>query len=168
MQAAVKTDDQAASPNRQELLSAWMDGEHAGPLPDVLHTAAGRTQWEAWHLIGDVLRSEQLSAGPSARFRANMAAALEQEAVIVSLSRRQRFARAGLSGLAVAAAVATVVWIAQPYMVTPSPDNTRILAEASTGPVEAADASKLHGYLDAHRQFAGSGMVQQASYGVPR
>lgn len=69
----------------------------------------------------------------------------------------------GLSGLAVAAAVATVAWVAQPYLSGGSPGGeTRVLADASAG-VGTEDAS-LRDYLEAHRQMAGPSAVRQVSF----
>ena len=68
----------------------------------------------------------------------------------------------GLSGLAVAAAVATVAWVAQPYLSGGSPGGDRVLADASAG-VGTEDAS-LRDYLEAHRQMAGPSAVRQVSF----
>ena len=66
----------------------------------------------------------------------------------------------GLSGLAVAAAVATVAWVAQPYR--PAARAAEMLADASAG-VGTEDAS-LRDYLEAHRQMAGPSAVRQVSF----
>jgi sigma-E factor negative regulatory protein RseA len=71
--------------------------------------------------------------------------------------------RVGLSGLAVAAAVATVAWVAQPYLTGEPATEVRVLADASS-PAAAADDSGLRDYLEAHRQMAGPSAVRQVSF----
>ena len=79
--------------------------------------------------------------------------------------RRRSPLRLGLSGLAVAAAVATVAWVAQPYLAGGSPGTeTRVLADASLS--GSADTSGLSDYLEAHRQMAGPSAVRQVSFDV--
>ena len=68
----------------------------------------------------------------------------------------------GLSGLAVAAAVATVAWVAQLSVRRLAGRRNRVLADASAG-VGTEDAS-LRDYLEAHRQMAGPSAVRQVSF----
>lgn len=71
----------------------------------------------------------------------------------------------GLSGLAVAAAVATVAWVAQPYVTGSPSTDVRVLADASSsGSASASDDSGLRDYLEAHRQMAGPSAVRQVSF----
>ena len=104
---------QTATPSREpegvaqweENLSAWLDGESTLDWPENIDTAAGRQTWDAYHLIGDVLRAGDLGAEPSPAFRRRLAEALDKELPIVA-PRRRHVVKVGLSGLAVAAAVA--------------------------------------------------------------
>ena len=144
----------------EEKLSAWMDGELTADWPDNLETPAGRRTWDAYHLIGDVMRTPDLSVVPSADFSARLAEALAQEPAIIARPRRHFF-KVGLSGLAVAAAVASVVWIARPYLMTPEGGETVLAEAATTAPVVSAG---LNDYLDAHRQMAGPNAVRQVSF----
>ena len=67
-----------------------------------------------------------------------------------------------LDGVAVAAAVASVVWIALPYLQgAGSAPPVRVMATAS-------DDAGLRDYLDAHREIAGVAPVRQASFEVSR
>jgi sigma-E factor negative regulatory protein RseA len=109
-------------PSSAEWLSAYIDAEaelDADSLPASLATVQGLARWDAYHLIGDVLRTPDLAQPVSAGFHARFLHALEQEAPIIAAPRRapqRRFmTRYGLPGLAAAAAVASVTWMAQPY-----------------------------------------------------
>lgn len=165
---------QTASPSREpvgiaqweENLSAWLDGESTADWPENIDSAAGRQAWDTYHLIGDVLRAGQLSAEPSPGFRRRMAESLEQELPIVAPRRRQAV-KFGLSGLAVAAAVASVVWMARPYFgegERPGAGSAQVLAEAAAPVQVAADMPGLGDYLEAHRQVAGPSAVRQVSF----
>ncbi len=149
----------------RQLLSEWMDGEQ--PLSETFNLAqVNRDTWDTYHLIGDVIRSNDLGTQPSAAFHARLSRALDAELPIVAAPRRTVLHpwRLGLSGAAVAAAVATVVWVSQPYF-GGSSDFARegqVLADASTPPF-ASDAN-LSAYLEAHRQMAGPSAVRQVSF----
>jgi len=145
----------------EESVSAWMDGEAS---EDIFHDFAspqGRRTWDTYHLIGDALRNADLAVNPSAAFHARLSRALDAELPIVAPQRRRSPLRLGLSGLAVVAAVATVAWVAQPYIMGGSsrPADTRVLADAS-----ASETPGLRDYLEAHRQMAGPSAVRQVSF----
>ena len=145
----------------EESVSAWMDGESSEfNFPD-LSTEQGRRTWDTYHLIGDALRNADLAVSPSAGFHARLSRALDAELPIVAPQRRRSPLRLGLSSLAVAAAVATVAWVAQPYIMGGSsrPAETRTLADASIN-----ETPVLRDYLEAHRQMAGPSAVRQVSF----
>ena len=149
----------------EESVSAWMDGEETDDILPGLLTREGRQTWDTYHLIGDALRNSDLALTPSASFHARLSRALDAELPIVAAPRRRSPLRLGLSGLAVAAAVATVAWVAQPYLAGGNPGaETRVLANASLG--SSADTSGLSDYLEAHRQMAGPSAVRQVSFDV--
>src|SRR3546814_4327086 len=76
---------------------------------DELDSPYGRHVWDTYHLIGDVLRNNDLGIKPSERFYARMSKAIDDEPSIVApQAHRNAPMRLGLSGLAVAAAVASV------------------------------------------------------------
>ncbi|CAP42098.1 sigma-E factor negative regulatory protein [Bordetella petrii] len=145
----------------EESISAWMDGEASEDIFPDLATVQGRRTWDTYHLIGDALRNTDLAVSPSASFHARLSRALDAELPIVAPQRRRSPLRMGLSGLAVAAAVATVAWVAQPYIMGGSsrPAETRVLADASP-----AETPGLRDYLEAHRQMAGPSAVRQVSF----
>lgn len=137
-------------------VSSWMDGD--GDIrPEDLDTPYGRQVWDTYHLIGDVLRSDDLAIKPSDLFYARVSKAIDAEPAIVAPKRRGfSAARLGLSGVAVAAAVASVIWIALPYLSDHAPEAPQVLA--------AADDGQVNDYIEAHRQFAGANPIRQVSF----
>lgn len=151
----------------EESVSAWMDGEESDDIYTHLTTQQGRQTWDTYHLIGDALRNSDLAVTPSAAFQARLARALDAELPIVAAPRRRSPVRVGLSSLAVAAAVAMVAWVAQPYLTGGAApgQETRIMADASTGiNANASDDAGFRDYLEAHRQMAGPSAVRQVSF----
>lgn len=174
MNAVRMRDDAGQVQTDQALLalSAFMDGED--DLPDSLERTPGLARdWDTYHMIGDVLRSEALARPVSARFSARMAQALAEEPAIVAPRRAARGSRHVLRyavpGAALAAAVAVVTWAVQPYI---APTNATLQAAAGSrsGAVISASAPiapQLLDYLDAHRHVAGmGGMGTQVSLDV--
>lgn len=154
----------AAEASWESSVSAWVDGE-ADLRAEELDTPYGRQVWDTYHLIGDVMRSRDLAIQPSERFYARVSAALDAEPAVLApapLSRRHAW-RLGLSGLAVAAAVASVVWIVRPLLSGPGapPATTPVLAQAAE--TDSADPT-LTDYMAAHQDMAGAGPVRQVSY----
>ncbi len=141
-------------------VSRWVDADEE-MRPEDLDSPYGRQVWDTYHLIGDVLRSEELAIKPSDLFYARISKAIDAEPAIVAPHRRKSASvRIGLSSLAVAAAVASVAWVAAPYFSTvPNVAPTQVLASASTG-----DDAGLRDYVDAHRQLAGASPVRQVSF----
>ncbi|MCQ9616883.1 sigma-E factor negative regulatory protein [Paenalcaligenes niemegkensis] len=143
----------------EESVSAWVDGDRK-IRPDELNTPYGRQVWDTYHLIGDVLRSEELSITPSDKFYARLSKAIDDEPTVLAprYLPRQKPVRWGMSGLAVAAAVAAVAWVALPYFSSGSqlPASTPVLASVS-------DDAWLD-YVDAHRDMSGVGPARQVSY----
>ena len=153
----------AAAPDWEASVSSWVDGE-AEIRAEELDTPYGRQLWDTYHLIGDVMRSQDLAIRPSDRFYARVSAALDAEPPIVAplpLARRH-VVRNGLSGLAVAAAVASVVWMARPFFFGAEPAPAAPVVAQAIEP-DAADPG-LADYMAAHQSMAGAGAVRQASY----
>ena len=151
--------------SNREILSAWLDGQ---PMDDheLPSIQVNRQVWDTYHLIGDVMRSNDLAVQPSTQFHARLSRALDAELPIVAAPRRAlRGAwRMGLSGAAMAAAVATVVWVAQPSLVGGNADGSgasQVLADATPS---VADDTALSAYLEAHRQMAGPSAIRQGSF----
>jgi len=156
MQAIKEQEHQASL---EASISAWIDAE-ADIRPEDLDTPYGRRVWDTYHMIGDVLRSEELAIKPSDFLYARISRAIDEEPPIVAprpLSMRP-YARAGLSGLAVAAAVAAVAWIALPYF-TASDGGV-----AETPVLATAEPEGIYDYVAAHRDITGVGPVRQVSF----
>lgn len=152
----VKSDAQAES--WDSTVSAWMDGD--GEIrSDDLDSPYGRQVWDTYHLIGDVLRSESLAIKPSDLFYARVSKAIDAEPAIVAPQHRGfPTMRLGLSGAAVAAALASVIWVVLPYFSGQSPEDAQVQVLA------AADDEQVGAYIDAHRQFTGSNPIRQVSF----
>jgi len=125
---------QSVSSSRGERLSAFVDGEWSAEE----HLNAnffeldgeGRAAWSEYHLIGDVLRSDDLalSQAASRAFMTGFAARFEAEphllapAALPQAGRNERVGRIlalrrrVMPSLAVAAAAATLTWIVMPQM----------------------------------------------------
>lgn len=144
-------------------ISAWIDAE-ADIRPEDLDTPYGRQVWDTYHLIGDVLRSEELAIKPSDFLYARISKAIDEEPPIVAprTMKSRSYARAGLSGMAIAAAVAAVAWVALPQ-----------LTALDGGPAEApvlaiSEPEGMRDYVAAHRDITGVGSVRQVSFGDRR
>jgi sigma-E factor negative regulatory protein RseA len=154
-------------------VSEWMDAEGELDVGE-LDSPYGRHVWDTYHLIGDVLRSDDLAIKPADAFSARVFQAIEAEPPILAPHRiRLRpSVRAGLSGLAVAAAVASVAWVGLPYFSGNGVGVSQTTVVAAAGADQndsrtSASASvdtDLRDYLDAHRQVAGVSPVRQASF----
>src|SRR4051812_23919083 len=89
----------------QEQISALADGElddsHVDAALAALRQGPGREAWDAYHQIGDVLRSDDMAVSLSPGFEARMAARLAAEPVILapaSASAGSQRAHAGQEG----------------------------------------------------------------------
>jgi sigma-E factor negative regulatory protein RseA len=179
---------QAPAPFSPEWLSSFMDGEAGeldASLPESLNSPQGHARWDTYHLIGDVLRTPELAQPLSSAFHQRFLQALDAESPIIAAPRpvraRRFMSRYGLPGLAAAAAIASVTWMAQPYFGDQS-GNVEFSAQASAnGPAggaisqvsvqmpqaqasgEDAGEMSLSDYLDAHRQLSGRSAVRQVS-----
>ncbi|PLZ02497.1 anti-sigma factor [Burkholderia sp. WAC0059] len=177
---SVSVQSQVAS--RGERLSAIVDGE----LADDGHLNAffsdlnqeDRAAWSDYHLIGDVLRSDELAVSPSASktFLAGFAQRLGAEPHVLapaaaSVSRRLlELRRRVVPTLAVAAAAATLTWIVVPQMRGAGGTTGMQVASVQTpqsGAVQQVSMpaaavqggniirdARLDEYLEAHQQFA--------------
>jgi sigma-E factor negative regulatory protein RseA len=152
----------------EALLSAWMDGVECGDYGNSRNDGVQNRQvWEIYHLVGDTLRNPDLAIKTSGAFRARLTRALDAELSIVAAPKRRASSlRLGISGLAAVAALAAVVWAAQPYLNDGGSSGTRVAEAnyASAGNTSAVDDAALGDYLEAHRQMAGPSAVRQVSF----
>jgi sigma-E factor negative regulatory protein RseA len=172
MQVATHSVQEQEQLSWEAQVSTWVDAE--GDIrPEDLDSPYGRHLWDTYHLIGDVLRSEELAIRPTDLFYARVSKAIDAEPPIVAVaSRKHAKLRRGLSGLAVAAAVASVMWVTLPYFSGNGAGSTQVQvvagADNPAGSSESAGSADvdvgLRDYLDAHRQIAGVSPVRQASF----
>jgi sigma-E factor negative regulatory protein RseA len=151
MQITIKSAEIADDVSREESCSAWMDGEESDDIFESMTSAQGRQIWDTYHLIGDVMRNSDLARSPSADFQSKLARALDAELPIVAPPRRRSPWRVGASGFGVLAALATVLWVAEPYWTDhgPATPGSRMVASAGV------DDMGLRDYLEAHREMGG-------------
>ena len=184
---------------QDEDLSALMDGELQGPalqstIDSLLSEAASRSTWHAYHVVGDVLRSEELSgAAQDVQFWVKLESLLAQEplrpaatGVIQNanplLSDRYVHSANGpvfwrvLAGVACSVLVAVIgisVW--SPSAVTPSVSMAGTTQPAALDVAIGSDGMirdpKLDQLLSAHQQLGGhsafqmpSGFLRNATY----
>jgi len=163
----------------REQISALADGELAEQHVDIVLSALrqgkGRADWDIYHQIGDVLRSDDMAVGLSPGFAARMAARLEAEPTIVApmqvpsvkTMRSGQARRWMVPSMVAAAAMATVAFVTTPQLMVamkgdnPMPETT---AEIEQGAVVAASAPegivlrdpRIDDYLMAHQRFSPS------------
>lgn len=171
--------------NPQELsvtISAWMDGDDAASMPEAVMSEQGRQTWQVYHLIGDTLRTPELAISTTSDLRGRIAQALVSEPAIIAAPRPAQVdatqKRTGKiwrtivwPSLAMAAAVASVVWVARPFLLPDSGVSSAQIAGAAAPKSAVAsnvDAPAVRDYVSAHRQLSGPANVRQASFGASR
>ncbi len=182
----------------REQISVLADGELTDQHLDVALAALRQNDaladWEIYHQIGDVLRSDDMALGLSAGFAARMAARLEAEPIIVAPATsndrltvslpspetrtRHPAKRWAIPGMAAAAAMAVVAFVATPQLMVAmkgepaSSDAARVaLTEVESTANTASSAStvsasateglvlrdpRIDDYLLAHQRFSPS------------
>ncbi|SMG03083.1 sigma-E factor negative regulatory protein [Burkholderia singularis] len=184
---SVSTQSQASS--QRERVSALVDGEALDGLSLTQILAglddAGRSAWAHYHVIGDALRSDELTLEPaeSSAFMARLSASLAAQPHLLAPARgtargllgwRRRVAPA----FAIAAAAATLTWIVVPQMQRIGAPGGAQLASAGVAPqallqrvsadqpalqdVNIIRDASLDQYLEAHQQFAQQPVVTGA------
>jgi sigma-E factor negative regulatory protein RseA len=179
--------------DRAALISALVDGESAALQPGCelwRDDAQARTDWHTYHLIGDVMRSDDLACEPArdAAFLLALRARLAQEPAVLAPQPKTAPARRP-TWLVPAAAAAGFAAVAGVLAVT------RLSAPASEGPTLAVEGShgggmavntrgalpaqalviegrlirdeRLDVYLRAHRE-ASNGFAVAVPGGMPR
>ncbi len=175
--------------DRMELISAYFDGEFdqsdlesisnaASPIAD-LDPLEHKEDWAIFALIADSLAQPSAQAlSPSVEFTARLSAALQREPAHQpaadmdpdrsSTPLTQSASSPGFwsrwfswPSLAMAAAVAAVVWVAQPLLML---DGEVVLATPTVMIEVPADGEVVSDYANAHRQFSGPIAVRQATF----
>src|SRR5690625_8025661 len=96
--------DQNIADTWEQSVSAWVDGE-APIRPEELDSPYGRQLWDPYHLIGDVMRSQELAIKPSERFYARASKAIDEAPTVVAPGRGRKGARRRRPGRGRGAAV---------------------------------------------------------------
>jgi sigma-E factor negative regulatory protein RseA len=153
-------------------LSALMDGDAGAAEPVCLawrDDAALRARWHAYHLIGDVLRSEELAtpAAHDARLLAAVRARLAREPVIVAPqpapARRGGWRMPAALAAGVAALAGVLVVLQAPDAVAPGGPGAAVqLADVQAGAPPTVLARSPATPMDRARTLAtaGAGMLQ--------
>jgi sigma-E factor negative regulatory protein RseA len=150
-----------------ENLSAVFDGE-SDLLSKAEQAPEHLSQWAAYGLIGDAMRDSALLKPVSADFRSRMSAALAREPAhqgsrpsdpAVSVKPKAWSGWFTWPSVAVAAAVVSVIWVAQPLIAPEDSSPAIVLTESAE-----LDPAVVHDYMDAHRQLSGPIAVRQASH----
>jgi len=187
-------DSRRSADDRAALISALVDGEAEAVQPGCelwRDNAQARSTWHTYHLIGDVLRSDDLAAAPArdAAFLAALRTRLAQEPAVLAPQPAKAPPRR-VAWLMPAAAAAGVVVVAGVLVAT------RLSAPTGEGPAVAVDNSRngdglaltangarpvqalviegrlirderLDAYLRAHREASG-GFAVAVPGGMPR
>jgi len=164
----------------KERISVFADGETSDEQLNIaladLGSENGRTSWELYHQIGDILRSDDMDVSLSAGFSARMAARLEAEPVFVAPVLAVKKQKASVRRLALpgvlAAAAAAVAFVATPQLMVAMQNKpslnaavvvvgdsgvSRTALASGTGHAEAAMRTQgIDEYLMAHQRFSPS------------
>lgn len=171
------SDVESVGLDAEQALSTYVDGQGVASSID-LSDPALKQRWTEYQLISDALRDPSSLTPVSQVFTARMSAALAREpahghvsheAEPAQVARPSFFERISMAwpGLAVATAVASVVWIAQPLfgleqgMESPVAVQTvpsENVAVAQEGFSPTAD------YVSAHRHLAGPIAPRQVAF----
>lgn len=160
----------------EQALSAFMDAEHDSLELD-LQSEAVRQRWVTYHVIGEAMREPSGIRPVTSSFAARMSAALAREEIHghmpVSVLKPEpasgwRKALMAWPGVAMAAAVASVIWIAQPLFELNEPGRQAMTfgqTEQSANLSRALDEVEPQAdYVSAHRQLAGPIGVRQLAF----
>lgn len=179
------TEERNSPEQRRACLSALMDGDDAALTAGCAawrDDADARAQWHAYHLIGDVLRSDELASRPAAdaAFLRALRVKLGAEPVVLAPAAPEtpQRARRWLAPAAVAAGVAAVagtlvvtagLWQADPsapvLASSPTAAPGAVAVSTQPTPVAVVDPGKvirdaqLDRYLRAHKQYGNSGAL---------
>lgn len=178
----------AASGNvEQEHLSSLIDGEldaheTAAVLEALCRDPELQRRWSDLHLVGDALRSTEVAACHVEGFCARVSVAIQAEPTVLAPGRSRSVARRYLvPGIAIAASVAAISFVAIPLLRSPAPDLTaqRQAPAAVSAPIVAAteqtpapvgrtpaaiaNVRALEPYFAAHRELTGGTPLPRAA-----
>lgn len=165
-----------------EHLSSLIDGElDPGEAAQVLDALCRDTElqrrWSDLQLVGDALRSTEVAACHVDGFCARVRTALAHEPTVLAPRRPRDLRRYAVPGMAVAASVAAIAFVALPLLRAPAPDLMAHKAAPSPAAVPAATAESapskvpaaivnarvLDPYFSAHRELTGGTPLPRAT-----
>ena len=168
-------------------ISAWMDGDADTEMPKHLLSAQGQSTWDLYHLIGDTLRTPALALPATHSLQQRISQAIAQEPSIVAApqpvarlgskpnatSGLRFWSRTVWPGVAMAAAVASVIWMAKPFLLPELTAPAEQVAEVTSAqPMRATEvafnAPVVREYVNTHREMSGPANVRQVSFGAMR
>ena len=166
------------------LIDGEVDAEEAAAVLDALcRDPELQRRWSELQLVGDALRSVEVAACHEDGFCERVRNALATEPTVLAPRRpaRPAWRRYSLSGLAVAASVAAVAFVAVPLLRAPAPDvmaqkqipatapaavSTAVLASSqpeARAAAAIANARALDPYFAAHRELTGGSPLPRAA-----
>lgn len=159
-------------------ISAWMDGDENTDMPEHLRSDQGHATWALYHLIGDALRTPELAMPATSALQQRISMALRDEPAIIAVAKpvkkNTRFwSKSVWPGVAMAAAVASVIWVAKPFLLPEFSSPVEQVAETTTDqPLRATEVAfntpVVRDYVSTHREMSGPANVRQVSFGAMR
>jgi sigma-E factor negative regulatory protein RseA len=177
--------NQVSATLTMERVSILLDGEMdraeaTAAIAALCADPALRRYWHELHRVGDALRSHEVAAGDSEAFCARVAAVIFAEPTVLApraVHASSRARRYWMPGLAVAASVAAVAFIAVPLM--RAPETVSIAKNATPAQLSTVDVGaqkslptitnarglnpSFDPYLAAHRELIGNSVVPRAA-----
>ena len=166
------------------LIDGELDAQEAAAVLDALcRDPELQRRWSELQLVGDALRSAEVAACHEDGFCERVRNALATEPTVLAPRRpaRPAWRRYSLPGLAVAASVAAVAFVAVPLLRAPAPDvmaqkqipatapaavSTAVLASSqpeARAAAAIANARALDPYFAAHRELTGGSPLPRAA-----
>ena len=159
----------------KEAISALADGERSGDdslavIDKIIHDPTARKAWERYHLIRDAMK-EGLPEEIHTTLASGVHDALALEPVSLAARRKRRTWLKPLTGLALAASVATIAIIGV-RNIEPSGNSATQIATASEPAIMAGNRwnvspeveARLNAYLVNHSEYVGYGMQGMMPY----
>ena len=180
----IATDGKLDTEQLSSLLDGELDAHEAAAVLDILcRDAELQRRWSDMQLVGDALRSTDVAACHAEGFCDRVRKALADEPTVIGAPRpaRPAWRRYSVPGLAVAASVAAIAFVAVPLMRAPAPDVTAQKQLPATSSVVAstaapassqaeakaaaaiANARALDPYFAAHRELTGGSPLPRAA-----
>jgi len=175
------TNNKADLEDLSSLIDGELDAHRAAAVLDALcRDPELQRRWSDLQMVGDALRSSDVAACHLEGFCARVHMALvEEPTVLAPPSARPAWRRYALPGLAVAASVAAIAFVAVPLLKAPASDVLAARQAPSGAPVVAtldppaqvsqkaasaiANARALDPYFAAHRELTGGTPLPRAT-----